>query len=70
MLLHLYANRGKWLPNALPNQEEREPDRISKSETAFLESFLTFAKHSRAGRPRKFIGRQELLGASRNSDGT
>lgn len=41
MLLHFEANRGKWLPNALPNQEEGEPDRISIGEAAFSESFLT-----------------------------
>lgn len=39
MLLHFEANRGKWLPNALPNQGEGEPDRISIGEAAFFETF-------------------------------
>ena len=47
MLLHLCANRGKWLPNALPNQEEGEPDRISTAEAAFLETFLSFLGSTR-----------------------
>ena len=42
MLLHLQANRGKWLPNALPNQEEGEPDRISIGRAAITKPFLTF----------------------------
>ena len=70
MLLHLWANRGSWLPNALPNQEEGEPDRISKGEADVFESFLTFCEASRAERPRKFIRKQALLGASRDSHGT
>jgi hypothetical protein len=61
MLLQFQANRGRWLPKALPNQEEGELDRISAAEAAFFESFLILQKHSRAGRPRKFIRGRNCL---------
>jgi hypothetical protein len=57
MLLHLQANRGNWLPRALPNQEEGEPDRISVSRAAVDKSFLNIRGR---GRPQFIRGRNCL----------
>lgn len=47
-LLLIHANRGPWLPKALPNQEEGEPTRISSHRVSRTERDFRLAQQATA----------------------